>query len=202
LPVGIDTVTASYAATLDFAAANAAFQETITPQVAPSFTLAVTPNPVTVGVGNGAVLIVTVTPQNGFNQTVNLACTNLPTEAACGFTSSAIAGGSGSTTLVVDAVAPHSCGSTTPYFNSAGGVPPFALPALAGLLMIFVPGRRRWLRALLAIVVAAGAIQIVGCGNCTDLGTRPATYTIQVTGTAASGPAAVQSQPVTLNVTI
>jgi hypothetical protein len=51
-------------------------------------------------------------------------------------------------------------------------------------------------------VVAAGAIQIVGCGNCTDLGTRPATYTIQVTGTAASGPTAVQSQPVTVTVTI
>jgi len=39
-----------------------------------------------------------------------------------------------------------------------------------------------------------------GCGNCTDLGTRPATYTIQVMGTAAGGTPEVESQAVTLNV--
>jgi hypothetical protein len=202
LPVGTDTVTASYAATMDFGAASATFQETITQPGAPSFTIAVTPNPVTLGVGNGAVLTVTVAPLNGFSQGVNLGCANLPTEATCSFANPAIAAGGGSTTLILDTAAPHSCGSTQPYFNSASGMTPFALPALAGLFMIFVPGKRRWLRALLAVVVAAGAVQIVGCGNCTDLGTRPATYTIQITGSAASGPAATQSQPVTLNVTI
>jgi hypothetical protein len=201
LPVGTDTITASYA-TMDFAAASATFQETITQPGAASFTIAVTPNPVTLGVGNGAVLTVTVAPQNGFAQGVNLGCANLPTEATCSFANAAIAAGGGSTTLILDTAAPHSCGTTQPYFNSASGMTPFALPALAGLFMIFLPGKRRWLRALLAVLVAAGAIQIVGCGNCTDLGTRPATYTIQITGSAASGPAATQSQPVTLNVTI
>jgi hypothetical protein len=202
LPAGTDTITASYAATMDFAAISATFQETITQPGAASFTIAVTPNPVNVGAGNGTVLTVTVAPQNGFSQGVNLACANLPTEATCSFANAAIAAGGGSTTLILDTAAPHSCGTTQPYFNSAGGMTPLAVPALAGLLMIFLPGRRRWLRALLAVLVAAGAIQIVGCGNCTDLGTRPATYTIQITGTAASGPSAVQSQPVTLNVTL
>jgi hypothetical protein len=202
LPVGSDSITASYAATMDFAAANASFTEVVTAPAAASFAIAVAPNPISVGTGFGAVLTVTVTPQNGFSQAVNLACANLPTEATCSFASPAIAAGGGSTTLILDTAAPHSCGSAQPYFNSASGMTPFALPALAGLFMVFLPGRRRWLRAILAVVVAAGAIQIVGCGNCTDLGTRPATYTIQVTGTAASGPTAVQSQPVTVTVTI
>jgi len=209
LPVGTDSITASYAATLDFAASSASFTEIITPLGAVGFTIAVTPNPVTVGTGSGVVLTVTVAPQNGFAQGVNLACSNLPTEATCSFATPALAAAGGSTTLILNTAAPHSCGTTQPYFNSAGkstrfgqGMAPFALPALAGLFMMFLPGRRRWLRALLAVLVAAGAIQIVGCGNCTDLGTRPATYTIQVTGTAASGPSAVQSQPVTLNVTL
>jgi hypothetical protein len=44
-------------------------------------------------------------------------------------------------------------------------------------------------------------MQITGCGTCTDLGTRPATYTIHVTGTA-SGTSEVESQAVAMNVTI
>jgi len=79
---------------------------------------------------------------------------------------------------------------------------PLALPALAGLAVMFIPGKRRWLRALVAMIVVAGATQITGCGNCTDLGTRPASYTFQVTGTAAAGPAEVEAQTITLNVVI
>jgi hypothetical protein len=80
------------------------------------------------------------------------------------------------------------------------------VPALAGLLALFLPGRRRWLRVLAIVAVAAAAAQITGCGNCTDLGTRPGTYTFQVTGTFAgqgpSTPPETQSVPVTLTVTI
>ena len=206
LPVGTDSITASYAATTDFlAATSAAFPETITPLLAPSFTITVTPNPVSVGVGYAALLTVTVTPQNGFTEGVNLACGNLPSEATCIFTTTAIAGGGGASALIVETTAPHSCGATQPYFlggNGGGpGLAPFALPALAGLIAVFVPGKRRWLRALLAVLLAAGATQITGCGNCTDLGTKPATYTFQVTGTS-TGTSAVQSETVTLNITI
>ena len=43
--------------------------------------------------------------------------------------------------------------------------------------------------------------QISGCSTCTDLGTKPATYTFQVIGTSAVT-GEVQSQTVTLNITI
>jgi hypothetical protein len=204
LPVGIDVITASYASTLDFGAAGASFTETITPSIAGSFTLTVTPTPVSVGVGYSALLTVTVTPQNGFSQSVNLSCANLPIEASCFFDSATVANGSGTTSLVVGTTAPHSCGTTQPYFlgfNGGGGVAPFTLPAIAGLLAMFLPGRRRWLRGVIGLVVVAGAMQMTGCGNCTDLGTRPATYTFQVMGTSAVT-GEVVSQSVTITVTI
>ncbi len=207
LPVGTDAVTVSYGGDLDFQPTTSAtaFNQTITPLVAPSFSLAATPNPVSVGVGYDAVLTVTVTPQNGFSEGVSLACGALPSEATCIFTSAAVAPGGGTSTLFVQTTSPHGCGTSQPYFvggNGGGpGLVPLALPALAGLIAIFIPGKRRWLRALLAVSVTAGFLSIAGCGNCTDLGTRPATYTFQVIGTSTTT-GEIQSQTVTLNVTI
>jgi hypothetical protein len=204
LPVGSDVINVNYGATEDFNGASASFTEIITPSLAGSFKLTIAPNPVSVGVGYASLLAVTVTPVNGFSQDVNLSCANLPNEGSCFFDSTTITGGSGTTNLVVGTTAPHSCGTTQPYFlgsNGGGGLAPYALPAIAGLLAMFLPGRRRWLRALLAMIVAVAAVQMGGCGNCTDLGTRPATYTFTVTGTSA-GTSEVEAQTVTITVTI
>lgn len=214
LPVGLDTITAVYASTTDFLSASATWLETITPAPAGSFTLSVTPNPASVGVGLGAQLAITVTPQNGFAQDVKLTCANLPQEATCVFGTATIAGGNGATTLLVLTTTPHSCGSSTPYFlgeNGEGKVAGWlgrlgvsaAFPALAGLFALFVPvRRRRWLKLLLlAMFALVGALQMTGCGNCTDLGTRPATYTIEVTGAAADS-STTTAQAVAINVTI
>lgn len=210
LPVGMDTITAVYASTTDFTSASATWVETITRAPGGSFALSVTPNPATVGVGLGAQLTVTVMPANGFAQDVKLSCTNLPQEATCVFANPTIAGGSGTTTLIVQTVAPHSCGTTTPYFlgeNGRGWASSSfsrrcAVPALAGLFALLIPIRkRRWGKLLVALIAFAGAMQMTGCGNCTDLGTRPAMYTIEVTGTAADS-SAIVSQAVMVNVTI
>jgi hypothetical protein len=204
LPIGSDVINVNYGATMDFNAATASFTETITPSLAGSFKVTVAPTPVNVGVGYAALLAVTVTPQGGFSQDVKLSCANLPYEGSCFFDSTTIAGGSGTTNLVVGTTAPHSCGTTQPYFlgsNDGGGLAPYTLPAIAGLLAIFLPGRRRWLRALIALMLVAGVTQMTGCGNCTDLGTRPATYTFTVTGTS-SGTSEVEAQTVTITVTI
>ena len=215
LPVGTDTVTVTYAATTDFGAAGASTTITIGPSLAGSFSLTVTPATVQAGVGYATALTITVVPQNGFSQAVNLSCGALPYETTCAFLNTSIANGSGTTTLFVIPTAPHDCGGTQPYFlgrlrggagrvvGRASHMAPLAAPALAGLVMLFVPGRgrRRLLRMLVVVVAAAAAMQMMGCGHCTDLGTRPATYTFQVTGTAA-GSGEAQSQTVTLNVVV
>jgi hypothetical protein len=206
LPVGQDTITVTYPGDTNFVGAtSASFPETITPLVAPSFTIATTPNPASVGVGYAALLTVTVTAYNGFAEGVNLTCGNLPNEATCIFAPTAIASGGDPSTLFVQTAAPHSCGTNEPYFQGMNGggphLAPLALPALAGLVAFLIPGKRRWLRALMALIAVAAIAQISGCSTCTDLGTKPATYTFQVIGTSA-GTGEVQSQTVTLNITI
>jgi hypothetical protein len=208
LPVGVDQITASYAVGQDInfnGATSAAFPETITKVNTTDFTVSATPNPASVGVGYAALLTVTVAVYNGFAEGVNLTCGNLPNEATCTFAPAAIASGGGASQLFVLTAAPHSCGTTEPYFlGGNGGGPhlaPFALPALAGLVAFLIPGKRRWLRALMALIVVAGIAQMTGCSTCTDLGTKPATYTFQVIGTSA-GTGEVQSQTVKLNITI
>jgi hypothetical protein len=211
LAVGSDSIEVSYQGTVDFnPAISPIFVETITAPISGSFTVSVTPTPVTVSVGYSTAVTVTVTPLNGFAQAVTLSCGNLPSETTCLFGNATIAAGGGATVMFVQTTAPHSCGTTQPYFNGSlggrlgGGLPGgmgLTLPALAGLVAICIPGRRRSLRALLLMIVAAAVTQITGCGNCTDLGTRPNTYTFQVTGTAA-GTGEVASQTVTLNATI
>ncbi len=205
LPIGVDTIQATFAGTPNFLASSATTTETITAPLAGNFTLSVSPSAVTVGVGYVTAFTVKVTPVNGFAQSVNLACGTMPHETTCTILNAAIPVGGGSTTLFVGTTAPHSCGTTTPYFLGSNGVgphtAPFALPALAGLLAIFIPGKRRSLRALVAILAVAAATQITGCGNCTDLGTLPASYTFTVSG-SSNGTPEVESQTVTINVTI
>jgi hypothetical protein len=206
LPVGTDSITASYAATTDFAAASfPIITENITSVNTTDFTVSATPNPASAGVGYATLLTVTVTANNGFTEAVNLSCGNLPTEATCTFAPPATPSGGGITNLIVETTAPHSCGTTQPYFLGAnrGGphLAPFALPALAGLVAFLIPGKRRWLRSLMALIVVAAITQMTGCSTCTDLGTKPATYTFQVIGTSAVT-GEVQSQTVTLNITI
>jgi len=49
------------------------------------------------------------------------------------------------------------------------------------------------------VAAIAAVTQISGCGNCVGSGTRPGTYTFQLTGTA-TGSGEVESQMITLNV--
>lgn len=126
----------------------------------------------------------------------------MPREATCTFASPVITG-SGTTSLLISTTAPHNCNSSQPYFiglNGGGGMKSLALPALAGVFALCLPGRRRWIRSLLMLLLATGAMSMSGCGNCTDLATRPGTYSFTVNATVSGGSG--QSQAVTLTVYI
>ncbi len=200
LGVGTHLLTASYAgdAATSSSTSGVLTQVVTSSQGTPPGSFTISAAPVTVKIGQIASVMVKVSPANGFNQAVLLGCTNLPSESACTFGSGMIRAGGGSTTLQLSTMAPHDCGSTTPY----GASLPYAGPMVAGLMMLFLPGKkRRALKGLLmALVAFCGLTAMVGCGNCTDLGTRPGTYTINVTGTAL-GSTTVVSQKVTVTVT-
>jgi MYXO-CTERM domain-containing protein len=158
--------------------------ETQTGDGSPGLTLGV--ETITVAAGDTVSISVVVNMSSGMGKAtaMSLSCSGLPEEAACSFVpgTSGAAAGSGASTLRIATSAPRDCGSSTPY-----GVPEkSAVLPVAGLLLALA-GRRRAVKGLL---VLAGAVAMMsgmtgcGTGNCTDLGTRPGTYTITVVGSA------------------
>ena len=139
-----------------------------------------------VGIGGVASLQVAVAPQTGYMQPVQLSCADLPSKAACTFAEKTIAAGGGTTTLQVSTAAPSSCQVADSGTSTASL--PFAGTTFAALLALFIPGkRRRAIKGLLvALVAICGMATMTGCGACTDLGTKPGTYTIRVIGTSAA----------------
>jgi len=133
---------------------------------------------------------------------VQLSCAGLPTESACTFGTATLPVNGGTTSLQISAMFPHSCESNIPYSQNAGI--PFAGPALAGLLLLFIPRRRRksFKSLLLVLIAACGMSALTGCGNCTDLGTRPGDYTINVIGTSTGGGSSTVTTKILLHVTL
>jgi len=155
------------------------------------FSISVTGSAKTI-VGGTVNLQVTVTPQTGYMQPVQLSCSDLPSEATCAFAASTIPESGGTTTLQVSMMAPRSCEVADSESRTAGL--PFAGTTLTALLVLLLPGkRRRTIRSLLVAVLALCATaSLTGCGACTDLGTKPGSYTIRVVGTG-SGTASIVS---------
>jgi Bacterial Ig-like domain (group 3) len=203
LDIGSHSITANYAGdATTTASVSPAMIEVVssTQSTSPGSFAISAASAITVRVGQMASVMVKISPANGFNQPVQLGCTNLPSESSCTFASPMMRTGSGSTMLQLSTMAPHDCGSSTSYYGSL----PYSSPIAAALIMLLLPGtkRRRTIKALfMALVTFCSLTTMIGCGNCTDLGTRPGTYTINVVGTTQGATPMMVSQKVTLKVT-
>lgn len=164
------------------------------------FVLIVTGSP-SVDIGGTVNLLVTVAPQTGTIQPVKLSCAGLPKESTCTFGTEMLPVNGGTTSLQIGAMGPHSCESGLPSSQSAGL--PLTGPALAGLVLLVLPFRRRRpLHRLLLLVAACGIAAMTGCGSCTDLGTRPGDYAVKVIGTSAGAGSATVVTKLLLHVTV
>ncbi|RZU42560.1 Ig-like domain-containing protein [Edaphobacter modestus] len=187
LSVGSHSIVAQYAGDGTTAGSvSAALTVVVNQQQAgqgPPAGLTIDAGTITVAAGDTVSVPVLVNGGSGAAKAVSLSCSGLPEEASCSYVSgsSGAAAGAGTATLRIVTSAPRDCGASTPY----GAPAKSALLPVAGLLLLLVPGRRRAVRGLLTVVctvLAMGAMTGCGTGNCTDLGTRPGTYTITVTG--------------------
>jgi len=187
LSMGTHTILARYAG-------DAASAPGISPAITQVVSDSTPPNTFTIGVGQitvvageTALVPIKIAAGSGFAKALTLSCSGLPEGASCSSVSgtAAAAAGSSTLTLKISTAAPRDCGSATPYGSQPKSSLPLAGPVLAGLLVTFIPKRRRTLKHLLVALFAIAAISgVSGCGtgNCTDLGTRPGTYTITITG--------------------
>ncbi len=205
LESGSHSISASYAGSAATAASSSApLTETVnassTTSPAP-FTVAIAGTP-TVITGQNVNLLLTVAPRAGSQQPVQLSCAGLPSESACTFGTATLPANGGTTSLQISTMAPHSCQSDIPYSLNAGI--PLTGPALAGLMLLFIPRRRRKsMKNLLIVVVAAcGVASLMGCGNCSDLGTRPGDYAVQVIAASTGAITSKVITKITLHVTV
>ncbi len=188
LSVGSHAITASYAGDANsVASVSPVLTETVngTATTVSGFSVSVT-GATKVEVGGVASLQVAVAPQTGYMQPVLLSCADLPSEAACTFAAHTIPAGGGTTALQLTTMAPRSCEVAESGSQTAGL--PFAGTTVAALLVLLIPSkRRRSIQGLLvALIALCGMATLSGCGACTDLGTKPGTYTIRVIGTSAA----------------
>jgi hypothetical protein len=204
LSVGTHSITASYSGDANtIASVSAALTETVngTTAVQNGFSVSVT-GAAKVGIGGVASLKVAVAPQTGYMQPVQLSCADLPSEAVCTFASPMIAAGGGVTTLQLSTAAPRPCEVASSDTQTASL--PFTGTTFAALIVLMIPGkRRRAIKGLLvALIAICGMTMMTGCAACTDLGTKPGTYTIRVVGTSTGSGSVVNVVSTKVQVTV
>ena len=181
LTSGADMITLTYSGDPLYNVAVGSASVTVAPIVAS----ATTPSGISAG-GNGTAVI-TVNAGSTYKGTLNLTCTltnsptgaqNLPTcnliPTALTFTSA----GSATTTLTVSTTA------TSALLQNGEGAPwqPAGAVALAALVMVAIPRRRKWSIWLVLLIVAIGG-GTLGCGGGGDSTTKPPS----TPGTSAGG---------------
>jgi len=140
--------------------------------------------------GGSGTLSLTVRALQGFGGTISLACSGLPSGAACSFNPASIAG-HGTTTITISTTASTS-GTLVPMDKStslwAAATSGFGIIAIC---LMGIPLKRKRRTALLSLLTLAFLIAGIGCGgggssSHGSSGTPTGNYSITVTGTSGS----------------
>ena len=174
--------------------------------VPPDFAIAAasgTATSATVSPGGTASYTLNITPQNGFNQAVSLACSGAPSEATCSVSPTSVTpnGTSASAaTVTVVTTAASSLPPSGPAWPASKGPGVWLLvPGLLLLLALARELRRRkfgegarsaWRRRIVLAGILLAVATMAACGGGSNKSSNPGTpagsYTLTVTGTSGS----------------
>jgi hypothetical protein len=203
LAVGPHTITAQYAGDGTFVGSTSTGITVTVAAIPPDYQINIPNGSATIPAGQTATFNISITPQGGFNGTINFACSGLPGQSTCSFNPATLtpSGSATSTTLSIATTA-----RTTASAQPVSGATLATITGFGflGIVFLGVPSRRRrsmrWAgMMLLGLVLAFG---LISCGGHT---TTPPTVTgtpagsFSVTVTATSG-ATTHSSVITLNV--
>lgn len=179
------------------------------------YTLSASPSLNTIVAGSAATYNLTLTPINGFDQQVQLACGNgMPPGATCTFSNSSVTP-SGVTKVALTIQTTKNASAPPPPAVPPGMVPPlmlaFSVLVLAGLLALSrrrnrFPGLagRRWVvvQVCTLCLLLLGETFLVSCRSTpTTTGSTTGNYTITINGTLGSNSSVVRSTNVNLSIT-
>ena len=182
------------------------------------YKLAGTPPLDTIVPGGSAKYTITVTPENGFNQSVALGCTNLPIGASCSFAPPSVTPSGSLVTVDLTIITTVQPGALVFRRPPPGALPPFMmwwvgfLASFLGLIQLERRLRARHGVGRLAphrwkLALAGGALALAAlAGSCRNVigtsgGTLIGNYIINVTGTLASNKTVVRTATIALSVT-
>jgi hypothetical protein len=214
LPVGTDTVTATYEASGNFAGSsgtttlNVPAPPTATPG---SYAISATPASLSMKVGTAANTMLTLTPSGGYTGNIALSCTGLPANASCAFAQNQIqlTGNNQAVTvgLTISTVSPASALAIRSTPSSSPGLLAVAFywpGALTGMTVFLRKRKAKMPRlaqlCLLLLCTCAFAAGLSGCGMTTTISTQSAQVTVAAKGTTTSG-TVTQSTVLSLTVT-
>jgi hypothetical protein len=218
LPQGIRTVTAAYSGSEGYAASSSRMSMNADTGTLPDFALTASPTAASVSPGDFANITVTVTPENGFNDTVTLSCSGVPATAKCVFSPTTItplADQPVTATLQIQTQAPSALGNSMirPASTAAHVAYAIVLPGVLVMAGLGALRRRSGLATLRVLgfvaLLAAGGLGLAGCSQrygylnhppSGNPGTAPGTYMITVSGYATLSGTSVVGH--TLNVTL
>jgi hypothetical protein len=173
---------------------------------APDYSLSISSPSLTLVAGSSGSLGITVSPQNGFKQTLGLACSGLPSGATCNFNPQSVNPTVGSVSSTLTMQAPSSGKAGIPSHRPLRQVPPTVFYILAfALIGIAAAGLNQKESVRYALPVATSilfAVLLVTAGCASSGGTQnqdpTMTYVVTVTASAANAP--THSQQFTLNI--
>jgi hypothetical protein len=138
------------------------------PAPAPDFALAASADALTIKAGGSGSVMLTISPQNGFDSAVSFSCAGLPAGTSCSFSPSSVTPAGGAVTTQLTIAASTSASILRP---GSSEVAPAAALVLGGCLLLGWTRRRGlWLGALL---VLAGVAGLSACSSVSGLGTQP-----------------------------
>jgi len=163
------------------------------------FSLAMAPGTTTVTPGQAGNYTLTLSPLNGFSETVTLSCSGTPPQSTCAFTPSSVTLNGSSNATANVAVVTSGTSARLIYPGSAlrsGLLALWLVPLSVGLVVLGKSDGSQWRPRLLRVValiclsaVGAGISSCGGGGGSSGNGTPPGTYTVSVSGTFTSGSA-------------
>ncbi|MGB6720900.1 MAG: kelch repeat-containing protein [Terracidiphilus sp.] len=177
-PGGTFTETIEAIATADGYSPSTMTSATYTINLPPNFSVATSPDSLTVPAGQNGQVTISVTPVNGFNSAVSFSCSGLPSGASCSFSPASVTpqGAPASTTLTLT--------TSTAAAANHGSSPLLPTMAFMAVLCCIRWKGRRPMRLMLALfaVCSLGLSLLCGCG-----GGSSKSQSATVTVTAVSG---------------
>jgi len=211
LPVGSNSVTATYQSNSNFAASTSSpvsVTVAVTQSQSPDFAFTANTGSVAVGVGKSGTVTLTVTPQNGFNQAVTFSCSGAA-NISCSFNPSSVTPNNSAATSALTLTV-LSAAQLRSVPSHSGSAPLYAILA-PGLVLLAGKRKRAKSAALplaLVMVLVAAALWMTSCGGSTFGGSAaapisaPQTQTSVVTVTASTAGSNPTSQTLNISVSV